>query len=179
MCAALVSSGISSAIASDAALDFKGLRLGSSYSEFASNNRFRCSEEKKSPLGDATCSYIYGTRETVADAAVIWATFYFYDGALARVSVLIDEADFDQVLAAYLEKYGRPASTRKGSITTRMGAKLNNELAVWTRASGSIELRRRTSADVTQSSITYEIQAADRLYRDRAIKAQKRGAQDL
>lgn len=65
---------------------------------------------------------------------------------------MFEARKYQEMKAAFSQKFGQPAKVVPGEVQNRMGAKFSNETATWTNGVSSIEMRERQS-DVDTSAI--------------------------
>lgn len=71
---------------------------------------------------------------TIADQPVRSIDFKFIEGGkLGGIFILIDSKSFAAIAEGLTAKYGKPVSLRKLPLTNRMGAKFQQEIAIWKR----------------------------------------------
>lgn len=129
-----------SASAESEKLAFKGVELGSSLAQIASNPKFDC-RVVTTPIADKVCSLRPREKETIAGAPVD-SLFYFYDQtSLTGIVVNLEERHFQSVVAALIEKFGSP-SLKTEALKNLKGAAFENRTYRWNRPEGSLQAQR-------------------------------------
>lgn len=163
--------------AQDEPIGFKSVKLGASLADFRSafpdfdcrqNNvclfdrELHCLRKIAGPVEGAACA----TRNTWAGVNVLQVFAWFEAGALRRVSVTFKPQDFEQIVAAATERWGRPKHESTEEIQNRMGARFENRFARWEQGGVGLAVRRYGSRVDAGSALI--ISTAD------VIEAQKR-----
>jgi hypothetical protein len=158
-----------SAFAADSKLSFKGVELGSSLSQIASNPKFDC-RVVNTPIADKICSLRPRETETIAGAPID-SLFYFYDqSSLASIVVNLPEKHFQPVVAALTEKFGAP-SLKTETVKSLKGAAYENRSYRWSKQEGSL-LAERYAGRLDKSVIRFtDDSAAQRVQQRRALLA--------
>ena len=137
--AALLSASMP-ALAEGEKLRFKGVELGSSLAQIASNPKFDC-RIVTTPIADKVCSLRSRETETIAGAPID-SLFYFYDQAgLTGIVINLDEKHFQPVVAALTDKFGGP-SLKTETLKNLKGVTFENRIYQWTKPEGSLKAER-------------------------------------
>lgn len=96
--------------------------------------------------------------------------FHFPDGRLASVNLTIRGVDFPGLVAAFVERFGKPTSDQVEAVQTMAGAKLDNRQVLWKRGGISLMASQR-SRRLDEAAISLVSDAA--LARDRRQLQQK------
>lgn len=159
------------AVAAPAAerLGFKGVELGSSLAQIASNPKFAC-HVVSTPIADKVCSLRAQEKETIAGAPID-SIFYFYDqSGLTGIVVNLPEAHFQPVIDALSEKYGTPV-LKTEAVKNLKGVAHENRTYRWQRPEGSVQAERYAGR-LDKSSIRFaDDTAAQRVQQRRALLA--------
>lgn len=127
---------------------------------------------------ESTTAYVCSGTITVGGVeATVGAGFSDAD-ALISVVLFFESKDFDQMKAAFLERYGKPTSRETPTIQNRMGAKFEQERLLWTGTKVVISLSRYAdSIDKGRAVITTaeNLRAGGERSREKA----KSGGKDL
>lgn len=158
-----------SACAEDGKLAFKGVELGSSLAQIASNPKFDC-RVVNTPIADKVCSLRPREAETIAGAPID-SLFYFYDqSSLTGIVVNLPEKHFQPVVAALTEKFGTP-SLKTETVKSLKGAAFENRSYRWSKSEGSL-LAERYAGRLDKSVIRFtDDSAAQRIQQRRALLA--------
>ncbi len=150
-------------------LSFKGVELGSSLAQIASNPKYEC-HIVSTPIADKICSLRAHEKETIAGAPID-SLFYFYDqSSLTSIAVNLSEAHFQPVIAALSEKFGPPA-LKTETIKSLKGVAHENRSYRWQRPEGSLQAERYAGR-LDKSSIRFtDENAAQRVQQRRALLA--------
>jgi hypothetical protein len=157
------------ALADAEKLGFKGVELGSSLAQVASNPRFDC-RIVTTPIADLVCSLKPHEKETIAGAPID-SLFYFYDQTrLTGITVNLNEKHFQPVVAALSEKFGPPGLTTE-TLKNVKGAAFENRIYRWIRPEGSLQAQRY-AGQLDKSAIRFtDDSAAQRIQQRRALLA--------
>ena len=124
------------------ALELKGVRLGMTYDELVA----AYPNGEQSPMrprlnglsclsGNTFCTVDVGTVAGVASVLQV----SLRDGKVADAYMgRISPEQFDGVVMALQEKFGKPASTTQGYVQNRMGGKFDNPSYVWNFPDGKL-----------------------------------------
>lgn len=127
------------------ALEFKGSRFGESQAEFRDKQPgLQC------PWPKQTCDVMdWSAPEGRDDAMMTYAgepmravEAQFEDGRLMAVTIEVKSESFDSVRTALVGKYGRPTSTLRSKVKTKIGATFDQVVVSWIRKDGVIRLSR-------------------------------------
>jgi uncharacterized protein YhbP (UPF0306 family) len=157
------------ALAQAERLGFKGVELGSSLAQIASNPKFVC-HLASTPIADKVCSLRAQEKETIAGAPID-SLFYFYDqSSLTGIVVNLPETQFQAVVAALSEKFGTPA-LKSETVKNLKGVAHENRTYRWVRPEGSLQAERYAGR-LDKSVIRYtDDSAAQRVQQRRALLA--------
>jgi len=151
----------------DVEVTFKGVLFGVSETAFTEKNPgFRCrtTDIRFKASSDRNCT-VYGKPEhnyqrpkleagTFAGVAANIDAAFFED-KLASVHVYVFATDFEDVLRALLDRFGKPDSLENMIVKNRMGAEFQNVVALWKR--GDVILKaERFGSDLTESLVSYQ-----------------------
>lgn len=150
-------------------LGFKGVELGSSLAQIASNPKFAC-HVITTPIADKVCSLRPQEKETIAGAPID-SIFYFYDqSGLTSIVVNLPEGHFQAVIDALTEKYGMPV-LKTEAVKNLKGVAHENRTYRWQRPEGSLQAERYAGR-LDRSSIRFaDDTAAQRVQQRRALLA--------
>lgn len=153
----------------DEKLGFKGVELGSSLSQIASNPKYEC-HIVSTPIADKVCSLRAQEKETIAGAPID-SLFYFYDqSGLTGIVVNLPETHFQPVIAALSEKFGAPA-LKTEIVKNLKGVAHENQSYRWQRPEGSLQAERYAGR-LDKSSIRFtDDNAAQRVQQRRTLLA--------
>lgn len=158
-----------SAFAEGGKLAFKGVELGSSLAQIASNPKFDC-RVVNTPIADKICSLRPRETETIAGAPID-SLFYFYDqSSLTGIVVNLPEKHFQPVVVALTEKFGTP-SLKAETVKSLKGVSFENRSYRWSKLEGSL-LAERYAGRLDKSVIRFtDGSAAQRIQQRRALLA--------
>jgi hypothetical protein len=150
-------------------LGFKGVELGSSLAQIASNPKFDC-RVVSTPIADKVCSLRLHEKETIAGASID-SLFYFYDQTgLTGIVVNLEEKHFQPVVAALTEKFGSP-SLKMETVKSLKGVAFENRTYRWSKPEGSLQAERYAGR-LDKSVIRFtDDSAAQRIQQRRALLA--------
>ena len=80
-------------------------------------------------------------------------SFKFREGKAALIMVSFEHDQFDALVIALTEKYGKPTSSTAEEVQNKMGAKFARHKVNWERPDGLILLEDRTDSDLTAGSL--------------------------
>jgi hypothetical protein len=131
--------------AQDESISYKGVTLGSSMEEYMTKlpehdclvrqcTYLAVSCEKKS----AKCR----EKNSFGGVNVSFASSYFRDDKLVRISIRFRSGDFDTLEAAVSDRLGAPTKSENKSIQNRMGAIFENRDVIWERPGMSLRIGR-------------------------------------
>lgn len=150
-------------------LGFKGVELGSSLAQIASNPKYEC-HIVSTPIADKICSLRAQEKETIAGAPID-SLFYFYDqSGLTGIVVNLPEKHFQPVIAALSEKFGAP-ELKTETVKSLKGVTHENRTYRWVHPEGSLQAERYAGR-LDKSSIRFtDDNAAQRVQQRRALLA--------
>jgi len=164
------------ALAAGEKLSFKGVELGSSLAQIASNPKFDC-RVVTTPIADKVCSLRAREKETIAGAQIDSLFFFYDDSGLTGITINLPEVNFQPVIAALSEKFGTPG-LKTEAVKNLKGAAYENRIYRWNRPEGSLQAERYAGR-VDKSVIRFvDETAAQRNQQHRALLA-KNPRQDL
>lgn len=102
----------------------------------------------------------------------------FSDGRLVRMSVRILSAQFDELAAAMIERFGKPNTDKSGKVQNRAGATFDSRDLVWARGDGALLAVKRGN-DVDHGSVTLVSQRWVKEDQDARRAGAKARAKDL
>ena len=159
--AALLSAAMP-ALAEGEKLSFKGVELGSSLAQIASNPKYDC-RVVTTPIADQVCSLRPLEKETIAGAPID-SLFYFYDQAgLTGIVINLDEKHFQPVVAALTDKFGGP-SLKTEALKNLKGVTFENRIYQWAKPEGALKAERyagrfdKSMIRLTDDSATQRVQ---------------------
>ncbi len=160
---------VAPALAEAEKLGFKGIELGSSQAQIASNPKFDC-RIVPTPIADTVCSLRPREKETIAGAPLD-SLFYFYDQTrLTGIVMNLPEKHFQPVVAALSEKFGSP-SLKTETVKSYKGAAFENRIYRWTQSAASLQAERYAGR-LDKSAIRFiDDSAAPRVQKRRALLA--------
>lgn len=157
-------------------LAFKGVELGSSLAQIASNPKFDC-RVVATPIADKVCSLRPREKETIAGAPID-SLFYFYDQtSLTGIVVNLAEKHFQPVVAALTEKFGDPG-VKSEVVKNSQGAAFENRTYRWSRPEGSLQAQRYAGR-LDKSMIRFTDDSAALRIKQRRARLAKNPRQDL
>lgn len=128
--------------------DFKGVPLGAGEKVYIEkirtdkNKKFKCidtSPERK-PLGDREChADTYALFEYAGTLAGRDSAFFIKD-RLMYIEFVLSSFDIDGVIAALIQKYGKPQVSKKETYSNNYGTKFQGDLLEWKRGGSTIRL---------------------------------------
>lgn len=143
-------------------LGFKGVELGSSLAQIASNPKFEC-HLVNTPIADKICSLRAQEKETIAGAPID-SLFYFFDRSeLTGIVINLGEAHFQPVVDALSQKFGKP-TLKTETVKSLKGAVHENRSYHWQHPEGSMQAERfagrldKSSVRITDDSATQRVQ---------------------
>ncbi|MGV3486916.1 MAG: hypothetical protein ACO1RT_21050 [Planctomycetaceae bacterium] len=115
--------------------DIQGMRIGDPLTdEFAYSH---C------PAIDKGKADMYCSESIEIGGHEVFVLFQFADFKLIGVSLSFKPDSYDQIVSAYTAKFGsKPHDLRVEELETRMGAKFENEIAVWNTDVGSFTVQK-------------------------------------
>jgi hypothetical protein len=155
--------------------EFKGIALGSDAAPFESNKRFLCYTPSNT-LADRACG-LRREGETIAGVPVDSLMLLFYDNKLHTIFISVASKNFDEVVAALQEKYGKVVSQNE-EIHNRMGATFNDETYSW-RKPGQVLTAEKYAGDINHSRLTFQTEAGLDEFSRRSESKKKANAKDL
>lgn len=130
-------------------------------------------EKSQTILGERACSTIV----TVGDVETK-ALFSFRTNKLIGVVLTFDENKFHLMRGTFVERYGKPSSSREVQAQTAIGARYVNQILEWKGDKIHISLHRYGST-VKESSAIFIVNSDLKEVEKAQQKQQKKGADDL
>lgn len=170
------------AVADAAPIELKGITPGASIASVRTTYPgFACKEQGP---GAGECHYVHSVDggiealNTLGGANTrVWGVRYAND-RIGAINVLLRSKDFDQVAAAFVEKYGKPTKRQTSKIQNRMGASFEQVELVWSIKSEVLSVVR-FAGDLE----TMAVNLAGKEYVEREMSRHKtdakKGAKDL
>lgn len=155
---------------------YKGLELGSSIVQVATNPRYEC-RASNAPAADTICSLRPRERETIAGAPLTSLFLFYGEGRLTSIALHLEEKHFARVVDALAGKYGRP-TLRAAPVRNLKGAAFENRIYTWRNATDSL-MAERYAARIDQSAIRYAADDLIRRMEQRRAAVAKDPRQDL
>lgn len=149
---------------------FKDIALGSSILHAVNTGKFTC-KNVKSSVSDTICGLWPSVKETIAGAPAKNVVLFIVDRKVSIIRVGFSPEDFDQVLDAMTEKYGKP-TVKDSELTTRLGAVYKNRTASWSTSDARLELSKY-QGKVTDGALSiYDKDAFERATQRRSEQAE-------
>ena len=104
--------------------------------------------------------------------------FAFHDDRLVAGSVSFPTIRYDEMLALFIERYGRPTARRDAAVKNKMGATFTNEISEWKGEKISILLQKYGSTLMQGSAAITPNSELERRAREQG-EAIKKGKGDL
>lgn len=161
--------------------DFKGAPLGASEKELVekvapNNGKLTCRDASKveRPFADRKCIAneinqleFAGTTITVEfGKSSNYLSFQFIEDRLMSVSLVLDEFEFNKMVAALTKRYGKPQVTEKRPFRIRPGAPFESDYFEW-RKGGSILRAWQYSDSLRKSGFEYMLDSYPALFLQR------------
>lgn len=127
--------------------------------------------------GVASDDDCYSTTETIAGVTCKWAHFFFYDGKLESIMMIIDHDKFEEVVSVLKQQYDSPTDEKPVLLQDRTGATFHGKQLDWNLASGAIRVIEYASK-VDESAINYATYRSSEEFRRREAQSDKRRSKD-
>lgn len=157
----------------------KGLKLGMSKHEAESRYKgFTGVCTKPNALGDTVCGYS-GNKgslvdipelETFAGVPAVRILGVFRDGLAHTFLVNFRAADYERVIEAMTQRWGKPAREDKGEVQNRMGARFDQLEHEW-MIGGAVFRAKKRSSNVTEGQLA--LTSIERIKQAPADKAER------
>lgn len=158
----------------DDAYEFKGIKLGSDIKELVEKPEIPCEFSKDTVIADEICR----VRGTIGGTPLKSGLLYYYSDKLHSISLTVKASDFDQVVAAMKEKYGKPTDMIREPVQTRAGVTYQNQKYIWQNKTSSITVEKYAGT-IDRSHITYHLNSYLDEFTKRSKQKAKSGADDL
>lgn len=163
------------AIALAEPFSFKEFKLDATREEMmAARPGMRC-QDGPLPVADHTCSLVY---ETIAGKEVQLLSVTFYDDHASIIRLLIQHSDFNNVVDALTERYGKPHSSETAQYANQLGAKFDRRTVRWLGDRSRIEAREY-GGRIDRSVIEFIMNDSIEKFRVRRDRARSGAAKDL
>jgi len=156
--------------------EFKGMALGADVAQFEKNRRFLCLKPKNASA-DLACGMRRADGETIAGIPVESLMLFFTEAKLQTIYITFASKEFDTVVAALQEKYGK-VTPLTDEVQNRMGATFNNETYSW-RKSDQVLKAEKYGSKITTSRVTFQTDAGFDEFARRLEAQKKANAKDL
>jgi len=176
MVAAALLSSSQLVFADEAPYEFKGLALGSDYSQIQSDKRFACRDPQDAKF-DRFCMLKYGHKETIAGIPVSTVMLCYYDDKLQIITINFPSKEFSEVADALKEKYGQ-GTVKSEEVHNRMGATFQNETLSWSKADATLRAEKYSSK-LDTSRVTFQTDYSLEEFARRNDAATKAASKDL
>lgn len=168
--------------------DVRGFKFGSSPEEAIAvqNQRIKDLREKGEIVIDRelkSLGYVedraqtFYTKDKVGEVLVT-LMLTFLDNKLSRISFDFPSKQFPIMVAAFLEKYGKPSQKKETPVQTKMGALYTNEELNWEGANILIVLSKYSSK-ITEGAATFGTKEWNKYLLERAKQKSRKAASDL
>jgi hypothetical protein len=124
-----------------------GIRLGMTINEaMAASGGLQCKQQR--------CFYfpVGPNPPTMGGAVVKHIAVQLFDDSVAAVLVTFRENDYERVMAAAAERFGKPQNVQRSEIQNRLGAKFEQITTLWSEMGRSL-IASRYSGDLDSSSL--------------------------
>ena len=138
--------------AASTGLEFKGVPFGTAKAEVRKRMPgLSCSRV------ETQCA-IFNTTYAAEPAEAI--ALHFVDDRLARAVILFKPESFERITSALHERYGPPATTKTGTVSTAMGAKAAQISQWWKLTDGRSILIERYGTKITNGNLVLSAPSA-------------------
>jgi hypothetical protein len=90
---------------------------------------------------------------TLAGENVGWKTIDFSQQRLYRIAYFFGQSQFEMILAALEQKFGKPSSSRQNMVQNKFGAQFTRVTVIWTNGVSTITLSEMPGDDLTLSGV--------------------------
>lgn len=119
----------------------------------------------------------YSTSETIGGATCRWIHFFFYDGKLESIMMIIAHDKFDEVVSVLKQQYGSPSKGKAVVLQDPTGVTLHGKQLTWRLANGEIRvIEYANRAD--ESAINYATYKSSKEFKRRQHQSDKARSQD-
>jgi hypothetical protein len=119
----------------------------------------------------------YATSETIAGVNCKWIHFFFYDGKLESIMMIISHDKFDEVVSVLKEQYGSPTGGKPVVLQEPTGATLRGKQLEWRLVGGEIRVIEYVNRG-DESAINYATYKSSEEFKRREHQRDKRGSKD-
>ncbi len=174
----------SAAVAWNEPDSFVGIKWGTTPEEGLVALRERSLDAARTPPQCTSGTYAGGSRQTNCKAtlklgtALLWGDFRFNDAGFAWAFGTFPSRDYETLKLMFVEKYGEPTATRHRDVTTRGGARLDDESLEWVGDNVVLRLSRFTGK-VTEGGFEASTKAEDDKRTERSKALLKKGKEGL
>jgi len=118
----------------------------------------------------------YSTSETIRGVNCKWIHFFFYDGKLESIMMIIDHDRFDEIVSVLKQQYGSPTEGKPVVRQDPTGATLHGKQLAWRLATGEIRVIEYANR-VDESAINYATYKSSKEFKRREHQSDKARSQ--